>query len=492
MSFYRFVTEPSGFRVERTCVDRLTVQLEPWALSVRYGSDVAARCSFFEGDRLALLITTRLLGEDDTAVDLAAPPLPLPRAVREARSIKTDVGLQRIRLLAQVDPAVLRVQLIARRLVGRVPSLAQEAALYREPYILRDILAYRAAAIAFAYLQSDLWRPPATAQPGSGRELVGQEPDADAATPSAEDGSSDTATTVSEPAVVDLLNSMAQWRGLFSPDGKPYRSLDRTLMNLPQDVSPELVCCLSRIRLERPMLHWLELTTLLLYTSSVDAACSPAESIRFRMFHHASATDIARAVVRIGEETNRALHPRRPEDLRFAVKYLCDYPDAFHGPVAGLVERVIRWHRQAHEHHRVERQAIRLGGYDQPVVQPRIPLPSLPGVTFLGSVGAIAEEGERMGHCIATRSEDALRGRCYLFHIDHQNERASVEVSVEGKIVDAQGPHNTDNTAACWGAMQLRSWAAGLVSRKILDSRNRAQRRRRAAASDPNQLRLPF
>jgi len=99
--------------------------------------------------------------------------------------------------------------------------------------------------------------------------------------------------------------------------------------------------------------------------------------------------------------------------------------------------------------------------------RPPIPLPAVPGVTFLATVGAIVEEGERMGHCIATRAEDALRGRCFLFHIDHQGQRASVEVSAKGEIAQAQGPHNTDNTAAWWGARQLRGWGAQFSGRNI-------------------------
>ena len=472
MSLYRIVEKPSAFCVDRLSSEPVTVELQPWAFAVTSQGYPEARCGFYDRDQLAPLIAARLLGEDDAALNVGQCLTPLPRSVREARTINTDVGLQRLRLLAQVDPAVHEVQLVALRIAGRVPSLAQEAALYREPYILHDILTYRAAAIAFAYLQSELWRPFVRVEHAS-------------------ENLPSCGIDVSEPPVAELLDSMVDWRGLFSPDGTPYRSLNRTLMNLPRDVPPELVCQLSKIRLERPVVNWLELTTILLYASSVAAVPPEAGLNRFRIFHHATAAQIAEALARIGAHTNRELSPRQPADLRFALRYLCDYPEPHHGTLAGLVERVIRWHRQAHERQRLERQVIRLGGYDQPAVPPPIPLPSVPGVTFLGTVGEIVEEGARMGHCIATRAADALRGRCYLFHIEHHGQRASVEVSAQGEIVDAQGPNNIDSAAAWWGASQLRNWAAGLVSQKIQDSRNRAERRRRAAA-DPNQLRLPF
>jgi hypothetical protein len=197
-------------------------------------------------------------------------------------------------------------------------------------------------------------------------------------------------------------------------------------------------------------------------------------------------------VRRIDTCTNRELDVRRPEDLRFVIRYLCDYPERYHGNLLGLVDRVIRWHRQAHELNRLERQIDRLGGYDQAAVTPPIPLPAVPGVIFLGTVGQIVGEGGRMGHCIATRTEDALHGRCYLFHVDHEGQHASVEVSAQGKIAEAQGPHNIVNAAAWWGAMQLRGWAAGLVSQNAPASGGRVKRRPRAATVDPNQLRLPF
>jgi hypothetical protein len=244
--------------------------------------------------------------------------------------------------------------------------------------------------------------------------------------------------------------------------------------------------------------NWLELTTLMLYVSTVDAAPPAAGLNRFRIFHHATATEIADAVRRIGTSTNRPLHPRRPEDLRFAIRYLCDHPEPYHGNLPGLVERVIRWHRQVHERERLEERIAELGGCDQPAIPPPIPLPAVPGVTFLGTVGEIVEEGTRMRHCIATRAEDALHGRCYLFHIDHQGERASVEVSPEGRIAEAQGPHNTDNVAVSWGATLLRAWGASLnpsdirCVQKVIPPAAPGRRARRARAADPNQLVLPF
>ena len=60
------------------------------------------------------------------------------------------------------------------------------------------------------------------------------------------------------------IATLHDWRGLFSPDARTYRSLDRTLMNLPDGVPAEPVWLLSRARLERPLLWRFALTALLL------------------------------------------------------------------------------------------------------------------------------------------------------------------------------------------------------------------------------------
>lgn len=481
MSVYRITEKASAFAIDRLAYDRVTVELQPWAFSVTSDGYTEARCGLYGSDQLDLLVATRLLGEDDPTANLGDVSSALRRTLSEARAIRTDVGLQRIRLLAQVDPAVHQVQLIALRVAGRVPLLAQDPALYREPYVLRDILNYRAAAIALAHLHSEL---------GGGE---------------------------SPPSVEALIAAMANWRGLFSPDGRPYRSLNRTLMNLPGDVPPELVCELAKVRLERPILHGLELTTLMLYVSNMEVAESGAGD-RFRLFHHASAAEIADAMRRIGESINRELFPGRLDDLRFVIRYLCDYPEPDHGTLPGLVDRVIGWHRRAYERARLEDLVMRLGGRDCPTARPPIALPSLPGVTFLATVGDVAEEGSRMKHCIATRAKDAVDGRCFLFHVDYQGEQASVEVSAQGTITDAEGPRNSKNDAAPWGARQLRAWAEGFAPQKatvgfrpmerpnrprprpyadppvpeLIAPPQRIRRPRRGRSAHPDQLAFPF
>jgi hypothetical protein len=69
-----------------------------------------------------------------------------------------------------------------------------------------------------------------------------------------------------------------------------------------------------------------------------------------------------------------------------------------------------------------------------------------------------------MKHCIASYAERAVNGNCYLFHIEHGDETASIEVDYLGRVLQAQGPRNKRNAATRWGTRALRKWGGGFPS----------------------------
>ena len=354
--------------------------------------------------------------------------------------------------------AVVALHRAVRAVSPRIPALAHKRSLFRHPYIVHDVVQYRAAAIALAELESTLWRNYAA------RRL----------------------NWLGEPRETLLVQAMADWRGLFSPDGTPYRSLNRTLMNLPSEVPPELVCQLNQVRLERPFTNALELTALLLVVSNRKAGGALA-GLRNRVgiFQRATEADIRDAVARVAACSDRPLLPQRLEDLRFALRFLGDYPrPCGHNPRV-FVRSAIRWHRDA-----AQREALRwtaaLGGPDAPTARPVLPLPRIPGITFLSTVGAVVEEGRQMRHCIGSYAGDAVRGACFLFHVEHGDETASIEIDARGDIDQACGPRNVENEAAIWGRRQLTTWAAALRRRTRTQPtrvRVRAGARAKSAAS---------
>lgn len=133
---------------------------------------------------------------------------------------------------------------------------------------------------------------------------------------------------------------------------------------------------------------------------------------------------------------------------------------------------------------------IRLGTRPaRPTARPPIPLPKIQGIEFLGSVDRIQAEARLMDNCIASYASSAVSGHCYLFHVIHEGLHASVEVDPLGRVRQAEGPSNSHNSAAAWGAERLAEWGRELrwpVSKNGL--RDAADVL--GAEPDPNQPRL--
>ena len=55
-----------------------------------------------------------------------------------------------------------------------------------------------------------------------------------------------------------------------------------------------------------------------------------------------------------------------------------------------------------------------------------------------------------------------MDGSAYLFHVEHEDERASIEVDWMGHVVQARGFRNQDNAAAQLGRKVLARWGKGM------------------------------
>ena len=343
---------------------------------------------------------------------------------KTAKAINKPVHAEWQRLLAQVDPTVLAVhkKVFAATWNCRQAPLISEDALYKEQYIVKDILSYPAAAVAT--LACDVFGP------------VNESP----------------------------IEKMLHWRDIFAPAGMgSYHALNATLMNLPGGVPASLLCDLRNLILPRPICNRLELIATIL------AGARTADN--FSVFAHATAAEIKEAMRRVslslqrawaqrGIEDHENLSSRRTRDVRTAVHYLLDYPEDHHGRILGLVDKAIRWHGV--EGRQMEaRKSTKRFGTDRKLTTPPIPLPEVEGIRFLATVADAVNEGEQMEHCIASYCEDAVEGRCYLFHADYQGEQASVEVSPSGKVIQARGPRNCHNKATRWATQVLGQWGRG-------------------------------
>ncbi|MBN1889457.1 MAG: PcfJ domain-containing protein [Thermoflexales bacterium] len=456
-SKYEFTETTQGFFIEAR--DRCTVRvvLMPTYIHVEGGGH-AADFGFFEYYRLSAYIADvlmqnwkpplhlyRLPDGREIMSDEYTPRWLRPWAVGQtAKAIGRRVYAQWQRLLAMACPAVLAVQRAIFAATCGAGAVAISPELYQaDGYILGDILNYRAAAIA-ARNCTELARDSRDAmilhsQPAEQLRAL-----ADSLGVRVDISCWNHVRTTAEG-----IDAMHNWRGLFSPTGESYRSLDRTLMNLPGGVPHSLVCNLVHTRLERPVTNRLELTSILFHAIREKRHNEP-------VFYHARAPQIAEAMRRVATHTRNDLSPRKTRDVKFLVQFLADYPDDHAGSIVGLADKAIVWHRDERQRD-AARQAEQLGP-DRAVMAPPVPLPQTDNISFLATVGDVCWEGIDMQHCVASYAKEAAEGRCYLFHIDYKGEKATVQVDRFGKVVQAHGPSNQRNKAAGWGKRMLSRW----------------------------------
>lgn len=359
---------------------------------------------------------------------------------RESRAIARVIRAQRDRLLAKVDPTVVAVQHAVFLATHDHTDLAEHEALYREPYIVRDVLNYRAAAIALYRVGADLW-PEGIAVPPKAFEAR------------------------MSPPPEERIHALRNWRGLFSPSGAPYRSLDRTLMNLPSAIPVYLTCYLRSVKLERPIVSPLVLKAVLYRVAnacdSIGRAPSVVAANQIRILQHATEDELRGAVAHVAVYTGSPLNNNR--HVRQLVQLISDYPEPHHGRLGGLLKKAIRWDKCRYCNPQILQEVLdELDGAATPTARPPIPPPAVPGITFLSTVGEIIEEGVRMRHCIAEEASSAVDGHSHFFHIERHGELASIEVDSDGEVTQASGPRNCQNGATRWGAMWLRIWGRKL------------------------------
>ncbi len=243
------------------------------------------------------------------------------------------------------------------------------------------------------------------------------------------------------------------WMDLYTGRNPATRALRKTLMNLPGGVPINMLFDIKQRMPTYPLLTRLELLTYLhlcgrLYEEEKDS--------RFKVLERSSADDIRKAL-RITYEYLREsdISLRKSATIFAGLQHIFDCTEAHNGNIVGLAHKSVRWHR--------ERRYLNASRYnnlpvDTLVKVPPIALPEVEGVKFLSTVKDIYDEGDSMGHCISSYADRAVRGSCFLFHIDFKKECASIEVDVNGSIVQAQGPHNRPNKAVNYARKVLGKW----------------------------------
>jgi len=336
--------------------------------------------------------------------------------------------------------------------------------IYQLPFLVKDIIHYHAAAVACHYAtrladQSPQYLVREAAQnPGDVHvyHYHRRNPDSE----------------LHKSVAMEILSH--DWKGLFAHDGKAHKSLCRTLMNLPGGINGSLLCYLpnATMWLNRPIIDRVELLTFLFFARIASNNACEAKWMA-PVFAKVQREEVIAALHILSKHLHRELRPRR-KDIAELVNYIYDYSrdcveqgmQPHRGNLVGLVEKAIVWHRQANERWLARYQASLKG--DTPAILPPIALPEDNAITFLACADDIFKEGLLMHHCIASYATAAVRGQCYLFHVEYQNTLASVMVNPQGQVVQSHGPHNSITAASQYGERVLSEWGRNFPTPRLI------------------------
>jgi hypothetical protein len=352
-----------------------------------------------------------------------------------------DTGHRRWdRLQSLLQGAILeRCQVVARRRDSRVDAVAARVATFMStplvfssavletPWLIDDVLRFRAAAIAVA--MAETLPPPVRADAG----------------------------------VRALVPYLSCWRALFARDGQLSRPVSRTLALLDTpafaDVDARDVWRLRQIPLVQPLRSPRHLRVL----SERQQLGGPLVDRDLRLLQLADDEAIDDAVddvvqaLRLQRLSTRQREHVLCEVLGQAEHRASDDRLAAAGAVRTLVRRRLDAVRAA-------RRRMSRGTAVVPVATPPpIPLPVDQRLRFLSSEDDFLTEGTRMHHCVGTYFSSAVEGDGYFFHFEDEDGAATVRVSRYGVVLQAKGVCNTATASARSAATALASWGAPLT-----------------------------
>jgi hypothetical protein len=433
VSKYRFTDTDAGFTIEAT--DRTPVQVDlkdnKFFVTVK---ETAVPYNFsyglFNVHKIIQVCARTLTSNYQPSADKSEQQVyvikkAMPRIVGKVLAKKIAGRLANLR--AKADPVCLAIQ---RAYFSATADFVQECndpTIRANEYLVRDILKYRACA---ALIPSMVAGPYCIAKTG-------------------------------------------KWMETYSPDGQLYTSLTKTLMNLPGRVPHKMLFKLGVYKLPRPITDRLELINFIYgCEKNTEALCDHRDwnldddqlkrkhGLRFRKNEKSvcfsTHDQIRRAIDLVGEHQREKISTRSCKKIFKTLYFIYDYPENHNGHITGLAEKSIDYHRNLYLG-----RGNRASGLapETQMVAPPIALPDIAGITFLATANDVAQEGARMLHCIEGYARQASRGQCFLFHVEHEGEHASVEVSAQGYVAQSHGPQNKDNGASKWGKRKLNLWA---------------------------------
>ena len=246
----------------------------------------------------------------------------------------------------------------------------------------------------------------------------------------------------------NILKVCQNWMCLFSDNGKTYRALNKTLMNLPTHIPGGLLCQPPKYHLHKPLTQRLEF--LLFFLSN--------EPYHQKIYKNSRSEQIKKAFKIYCEHLNQKVKYSTSKIYDFIV-FLDDYRYEYTGNIIDLTKRAIKWHNENYLSDFEEFNDFSyIENLDKETARPPIPLPINENIKFLSTAKEILEEGRLMRHCVASYIDRAISGQSFLFHIDFNGESATAEINKYGFIEQIKGIENKHNKACDYGMTVLSDW----------------------------------
>ena len=86
------------------------------------------------------------------------------------------------------------------------------------------------------------------------------------------------------------------------------------------------------------------------------------------------------------------------------------------------------------------------------------PIPSDEHFHAITTVGELHKEGKAMRHCVSSRSQQILAGECYVYRVNVNGERATLQIAIkpDGLVIDEfRLRANADPSPEAWAAVRI-------------------------------------
>ncbi|MBI1948593.1 MAG: PcfJ domain-containing protein [Deltaproteobacteria bacterium] len=305
----------------------------------------------------------------------------------------------------------------------RATPLVFSSAVLDAAFFTRDVVRFRSAAIAAAFIET---------------LPIGSE---------------------SADCAAAMRPHFQSWRSLFSPKREASRALNKTLADPPVDAAAADLWALRLVQLERPIRSGLHLRVLAQRARGRERA----RDEHLALIQHAEESELLDLRARVARALGLERAAETERDHVFAEVVGGAGPRVGAETLRALVRRSI-----------VDaRGSAKSGGLSPSMPTRPPPIPPPKGGRFLATVGELIREGELMHHCVGSHARDAVDGETFIFHVQVGGEHATVEVAASGDVIDASGPCNQSNGAARYARRTFAAWGRRLNAETV---RNAARR----------------